>query len=125
MSNPRVCIPAVVQEIYDDCRSNIDAYDSPTGIELVVGGIGWLVTYWPTSSRSSESLSLTRDWPTLSRPVAYGIMPDGYVTKCDAVLNRRDGGVYFDLEAEKVMTDIYEVFTLQAVVKAAHFLHRP
>jgi hypothetical protein len=113
-------IEQISRAMYEECRSNAHIYDSPSGIEVQIGGIGWAVTYWPPSSTSKESLSLTRDWPELRNPVSYHVCHDGNMTRNDKVIKGVLGGVYFDANSDERLTDLHEARTLQSIVIAAH-----
>jgi len=121
-SNYGPTIQSISEEMYDDCRTNSDVYDSPSGIKLKIGDADWAVTYWPASDENEESLSLLRDWRQLQEPVSYRVLQTGYVTKNDKIASRIPGGVSLDPTGEVLVVDINEVFTLAAIVKTAHRL---
>ena len=121
-SNYNPTIQHAVEEMFYDCRVNVDSYDSPSGIKLQVGAVDWSVTYWPASAANDESLSLLRDWSELQAPVSYTVLSTGYVTMNDKVATRIPGGVEFDPTGEVLVLDENEVFTLGAIIKAAHHL---
>lgn len=121
-SNYNSSIRQLVDEIYFDCRMNIDAYDSPSGIKLDVGGTDWAVVYWPQYGDTGDRLTLMRDWKELKKPVSYKIISTGYVIKNDKISSRMSGGVMFDPLGEAFVHDENEVLTIQAIVQAAHQL---
>lgn len=121
LPHPSPEIAQVVAEILEDCRNNMDAYDSPSGIKIKVGEADWSVSYWPEYPGHKESLSILRDWDRLENPVSYQISP-GLVRKNSTITDRLAGGVFFDPSAEEAVLDDQEVLTLQAIVRAAHQL---
>jgi len=114
----------LIEAIYDECRKNVDLYNSPGGIDVIIGQINWTVTYWPAwedeRGEHDEILGLTRDSRTYKHPVSYRLKLDGTATKNEGIEKRVPGGVYFDKSMEHPIGDLTEIDLLRAIVIAAH-----
>ena len=114
----------LIEAIYNECRNNVDLYNSPGGIDVLIGQINWTVTYWPAwedeQGEHDEVLGLTRDSHTYEHPVSYRLKLDGTPTKNEGIKKRVPGGVYFDKSAEEPLHDLSEIDLLRAIVIAAH-----
>lgn len=114
----------LIEAIYDECRNNLDLYDSPGGIDVTIGEVNWTVTYWPAwedeQGEHDEKLGITRDTRTYQHPVSYLLKLDGTATKNEGIEKRIPGGVYFDQSAEEAVNDLSEIDLLRAIVIAAH-----
>lgn len=115
---------ALVESIYDECRDNVDLYDSPAGIEVRIGDVVWAVTYWPAWDDQPDRLTMTRDTTEIVCPASYHFFHDGRITKNEAVAKRVPGGVFFEPEADTLVTDTDEIEMLRAIVMATHVVHR-
>ena len=111
-------------EILAKCHANEDVYDSPSGIEVTVGDVLWTITYWPAWENLPERLNIERDTGTDEIPVSYGLTKEGVISKNQTIIERIEGGVYYDPAGERVVEDIDELEILKAIVMAAHELHR-
>lgn len=60
-------------EILEECRTNSDLYDSPSGIDVSIGEVVWTVTYWPEYEGSPEKLTIIRGTVTYDNPVSYSL----------------------------------------------------
>lgn len=118
----------LVEAIYDECRNNLDLYNSPWGIDVEIGEINWTVTYWPAwkdeQGPHGERLGLLRDSHTFEHPVSYHLELSGVVTKNEGIERRIQGGVYFDKSTVVPVNDASEIELLHAIVVAAHTIHR-
>lgn len=114
----------LIEAIYNECRNNVDLYNSPGGIDVIIGQINWTVAYWPAwedeQGEHDEILGLTRDSRTYEHPVSYRLKLDGTATKNEGIKKRVPGGVYFDKAAEEPLHDLSEIDLLRAIVIAAH-----
>lgn len=114
----------LVGSMYDECRRNVDLYESPAGIEVKIGEVIWAVTYWPAWDDQPDRLMMTRDVTELDCPASYRFSHDGSVTKNEAVAKRVPGGVFFESKAAVPVTDADEMEMLRAIVIATHVVHR-
>ncbi len=117
---PESQVEFLVNSTFEECRANIDLYDSPSGIWINIGGVAWAVTYWPAYDDKPDSLIITRGVVEYAEPVSYCFNHNGTVSKNDTVERRIPGGVYFDESATKTVDDVDEIDVLKAIVIAAH-----
>lgn len=121
-------IPAIAASIYDDCRSNVDLYDSPTGFGIEVGNVNWQIIYWRAYTDETgghmDSVRIVRDFSTHQNPVSYGVMQDGTILKDEKIAHRISGGVYYDPNGTVQVDDPEEARLLRSIVSTAHTLRR-
>ena len=116
-------IQLAVAEMLEDCRANLDSHNSISGLTLQVGGVDWTVNYWVEINEGYPAISIFRDKIKQENPVLYKIFPAGYVKKNERIVKRIDGiPTPPNSKDEIFVEDENEVFTLRAIVKAAHYL---
>jgi len=121
-------IADIVASIYEECRANVDLYNSPTGFGTDLNGVDWNVCYWPAFEDSDGShldrVTVSRDFKTRQNPAAYHVSHDGTIRKNETIEKRVPGGLIWDPNGEVLVDDIDEANLILAIVRTAHITRR-